>query len=410
MRWVCSITAAVTESKAKDGVTNQAEYADLRAARATVTAPLAFTLYTGRPGFAAIKDEWTRLTSRLKARRHIHLYPWHESYLSALEAQADALLLVAIARGADVVGIVPLLARSRRMYGIRLRTLELPTHPHLSFSDVILDRERVGPGLFTALHTFLAQRRLDRDAIILWNVLEDADAWALIDAASARVVPRSSKACDYFPTHTGYEQLARQFSPKFKENLRRARRKLEREGRIDVVTARTPEDLARAFAAFLEVEAAGWKGAGGAHTAIKLNPALVDFYDGLVTRFGARGECEINLLRVDERTVAAQFCLVVEDTLYALKIGFDEAYRKYAPGRLLLDAVIRAALSQGRTVNLLSNAEWQADWHPQRLRSFNVYCFNTSARALAALSALFIARALRVLSRPWRRMRAKTGR
>jgi CelD/BcsL family acetyltransferase involved in cellulose biosynthesis len=149
-------------------------------------------------------------------------------------------------------------------------------------------------------------------------------------------------------------------------------------------STRHPDALKQAFTRFLEVEASGWKGKDGTGSAISLDPRIADFYKQLVDRFGARGNCEINLLEVDGRAVAGQFALIVADIMYLLKIGYNEEYSQIAPGNLLLEHTLDRLNSEGliREVNLVTGVAWHSSWRPTRHRVFRCYCYSSSLPGL----------------------------
>ena len=55
------------------------------------------------------------------------------------------------------------------------------------------------------------------------------------------------------------------------------------------------------------------------------------FYEQVMRRFAKRGRCEIHLLRLDGRPIAGQYTLMTDDTVYILKIGYDQAFATCRP-------------------------------------------------------------------------------
>jgi CelD/BcsL family acetyltransferase involved in cellulose biosynthesis len=141
---------------------------------------------------------------------------------------------------------------------------------------------------------------------------------------------------------------------------------------------------------FIEVEASGWKGMEGERGAIKLDPGLRNFYRSLCNSFSQSEACEINLLKAEGRCIAGQFCLVLGDTSYILKIGYDEAYFHVAPGNMLLEQSLQRYLREGvvKYVNLVTDTPWHASWKPLSYAVSNAYVFNTTTAGLAAFALL----------------------
>lgn len=350
-----------------------------------------FASLRGQDVPAVINEIWGEVLTGVQPRQFWHLPEWYEHYTRSL-AQEQIHFFIAYYYQRPI-GILPLRQRSDVMYGMKVRVLELPTHAHMPLSDLIVDTRFLPPDFFSRFDRFLAREGIAWDVLVLQNVPAESCVLQLLNAAAARYLVNISRRYDCIRANGGYETLARGFASKTRENFRRARRRLSQAGAVEYVTASSGEDLAAAFTAFLEVEASGWKGSDGAGTAIKLDERLLEFYRGIMRAFEPNGGCEINLLKLDGQAIAAQFCLVVDDTVYALKIGYDEAYARFSPGKVLLDEMLRRALAAGRHVNLTSNAPWHADWRPSEETAFKVTVFSCSPRAhLARLLALSDAR------------------
>lgn len=350
-----------------------------------------FASLRGRDVPAAINDVWRAVVSGVRPRQFWHLPEWYGHYARSL-AREEMHFFVAYYYERPI-GILPLRLHNRFIYGMTLRTLELPTHIHMPLSDLIVDTRFVPRDFFLRLDRFLAQEGVVWDALVLQNVPADSCVKRLLNLTKARHVVTPSRRYDCIRVQGDYEALARTLASKTRENFRRARRRLAQAGTVEYVSASSGNALAAAFKAFIEVEASGWKGRHGAGTAIKLDERLLEFYRGIMRAFEPGGGCEINLLKLDGEAIAAQFCLVVDDTVYALKIGYDEAYAKFSPGKILLDEMLRRSLAAHRQVNLTSSAPWHADWRPSAETAFKVTIFNRSPRArIAHLLALGEAR------------------
>ncbi len=341
-----------------------------------------FALLRGQEVPAAINAIWHTVVTGVQPRHFWHLPEWYEHYTQAL-AHEEILFFVAYYYQRPI-GILPLCQRIRRVHGMQVHSLELPTHAHMPLSDLIIDTRFTPPDFLSRFYRFLAQQGIAWDVLVLQNVPTDSCAMRLLSTAGVRYAASVSRNYDCIVSEGDYEALARTYAGKTRENFRRARRRLAQAGLMEYISASSGQALTTAFAAFLDVEASGWKGADGAGTAIKLDDRLRRFYEGIMRAFEATGGCQINLLKLDGQAIAAQFCLVVDATVYALKIGYDEAYAKFSPGKVLLDEMLRSALGAGRRINLTSNARWHADWRPRVEKSFRVVIFNRAPRARIA--------------------------
>lgn len=342
-------------------------------------------LARGVKALSDLRPHWLRITSEMARKRFFHLYPWHASYFGALEHDLSAMNALVVHDGPVPAGIIPLKRAGRDFYGIRLAALELPRHAHVPLSDIVLSDRLRERDVVGAVRAFLSESRLEWDVLAFANVLEDGGAFALAPGDPHRVA-LPTRRCDYLVKPANYDKFAKTLSKNFRANLRKARNKLSRykgDGRLQCLSVRDPSQLEWAFEEFLRVEASGWKGEAGTRSAIQFSQRLRHYYHSLLTGFAELDGYEINLLRLDKRSIGAQFCLRTGDTNYLLKIGYDEAYAKYAPGNMLLEWLLkRSNDAHIRHINLVTDTRWHADWMPASYQVYNVYLFNPrSSRA-----------------------------
>lgn len=142
--------------------------------------------------------------------------------------------------------------------------------------------------------------------------------------------------------------------------LERFRRKMGRDFEAEFVIAQPAEDLDRELADGFRVEASGWKGRAG--TAIISEPETETFYRELAKCFARRGELRLSRIALDGRTAAFDLCLQHGGRLYLLKTGFDEDFRRLAPGLVMRLSIIEHCFEQGLLSHELLGAEseWKA--------------------------------------------------
>ena len=86
------------------------------------------------------------------------------------------------------------------------------------------------------------------------------------------------------------------------------------------------------------------------------------------------------MLRLDGKTIAANFSIQTGATVFSLKSGYDESLSKIAPGQILREYIVNH-YSADPTVernDLISDYQWQVQWRPVRRKVFDVYFFNRS--------------------------------
>jgi hypothetical protein len=251
----------------------------------------------------------------------------------------------------------------------------------VALCDLICHRDALQLPLFQLLSEYLKSQNKSWDVIHLCHLLEDACAiTALQQHPLSAFLLRRESGCDFIDVTGTYEDYIQGLSKNFRRSLKRAKQYLDELPGVKITFAQDGSDLEKGIDAFMDVEASGWKGSQGTGTAIKLQPRLASFYRELARAYSVSGKAAINTLNIDGKCVAAQFCLLTDDTVYMLKIGYDEDYKHYAPGKHLVDMFIRRCMENGavKSINVVTDAEWHADWRPKTLDISELHIFNTS--------------------------------
>ena len=159
--------------------------------------------------------------------------------------------------------------------------------------------------------------------------------------------------------------------------IERRRRKLRREYRVEEKVIEAPVDLEGELARGFEVEASGWKGRAG--TAIRSSPETSRFYRGIAADLQRHDELRLSTLSADGRMIAFDLGLVHEARYYVLKTGFDESWRRFAPGLALRLSVVERCFELGLESHEFLGAEmgWKRLFatHARENRVFRAYAW-----------------------------------
>jgi len=133
---------------------------------------------------------------------------------------------------------------------------------------------------------------------------------------------------------------------KRRSDLRRARRRAEQIGPIDLaVHAPGPAEVDDLLEEAWAVEARSWR--ARRHGALAQDALRGPFFRTFARLAAAEGTLRIALLRAGDETLAMQLCVVQANAFWLLKVGFDEAHGKCSPGMLLTAETIRYAAAEG---------------------------------------------------------------
>lgn len=359
-------------------------------AACTGTRALRVEVARGSNGLKHVEDAWMTVAAKLPRQRFFHWYCWTRSWLEALAENADDVRFFLFRDGATPVAVIPLVRELRRHLHLSTYAWCLPSHEHIPLADIVCVPGLPPGDLFRALLPALAAEGGRWDLLELRPLLAESPLAGVAGRLPLPAQLRREKTCDQIDCSEGFETIRSRFSKNFRSNLNKARNKLKKQGELSVSSLSLQPKLQPAFEEFLELEASGWKGRDGAGTAIALHPELVRFYQSLIDL--TRGNVVVNRLHVDGQLIAAQFCVRDRDTLYILKLAYDESRKRLAPGNMLLERVIRRGAEQGdwRYVNLVGNPPWFQAWAPEskdvcRFRLFNRTPAGRCLRAAYAL-------------------------
>jgi len=342
-------------------------------------------VFYGLAGIDALAADWRALFDQLDRPGYVHLWEWHRCYLESELFDPESALFCAAYDGDRLMAVLPLLREVKSLLGVPVRLLVLPLNSHTPHADIIADpRAQADLDLPRILHLLRTDLGEPWDVVRLGLTLEDS----ILNAAmrEMRNSGRNLLTMTYQESTSNaikiapYDEMFARFSRNFRGSLRNARNRLAKLEGVEFRVARSPAELEEAFPRFLAVEASGWKGKAG--TAIQCDSRHQAFYSGYVKHLGPKGRCRIDLLMHGKRVMAGQLALVVGDRLYSFKIGYDESYKREAPGTLLQERVLQELAEDPhiRYMDLISNQKAQQHWRPLHRRVFMHYLCRAAPR------------------------------
>jgi hypothetical protein len=182
-----------------------------------------------------------------------------------------------------------------------------------------------------------------------------------------------------------------------RSTVTRKARKLEREHgyRIRLCTG---DDLQQALAEYHAVYNASWKA----------KELFGEFVEGLATRLANQGWLRLAILYIGEQPAAAQFWFVAQGKASIFKLAYDEAWRRYSPGSILISYLMEHVIDIDKVQEidfLTGNDAYKMDWMSERRVRWGLY-FGKPHRQISK-TARFSAAVKRWLERPWKVRGAK---
>ncbi len=304
----------------------------------------------------SLAAEWTDLWLRSSAtpfQRPEWLLPWIEAF------RASELCVVEGRRGTRLVGLAPMF-----IYPREGRRVLAPIGAGITdYLDWLIDppaAEEFVPAAF---------RELEKAQ---WNVLE------VLDLPSQSPLVRQKDvhavACDMCPgvSLPPVADFNKVVPARQRRNLSNARNRIHRAGywNFEIADRETlPEFLNTLF----RLHRARWTEQG--ESGVLADPKVRDFHMRSAPQLLECDALRFYGIRLEGQLIAVLHTLVDRSRIYCYLQGFDTAYAEFSPGMLILEAVMRDAIREGKSrVDFLRGREaYKYSWGAQDEHTFRIH-------------------------------------
>ena len=327
------------------------------------------SVFTGEDGFNQIKNSWFNLA--IENADHFTHYPgWYEANIIHYPDFSVDCFFITIHEDNVLNCVIPVEKKYIGSKFLNLYYLQLFYPNEMGVCDISVRRGYIID--LDSLRKKIREYFPNLLFIRLQHFLEDSHCVKSLLSSHSQF----SKAC-HCPAHLsfpkGYEDFFSAYNKKFIRNIRRLANKANENGQLRLECANCDNTLPEAFEVFLNLEDSGWKGRNG--TSIKKIDALNKYYTHFIQTNSTQTQCQINILYCGEEPIAGQFCLKANETLYLLKIGYNEKVSNISPGQLLIEHLIRygSDTKEFNQIHFVTECNWMARWKPQQQTSYLAY-------------------------------------
>lgn len=326
--------------------------------------------------FDAFGDEWREFLDRAEDHSPYWRPEWILASLRANSPRAKV-VLITVRQSGRLCAILPLVEERGKFFHLPARKLRAPLTTAGVGVDVVSSlppQER--PAAIEAIWKTIDQNR-NWDVLELPSVFEGAHIeelsrlgqrgghnsgrWGLplIAYFSITQGPCALEELEKYPRH-----------PKLRSKIRQREKKLASLGSVRL--RRTEKNGAADLQIFCEMEAAGWKGTN--RSAILSNAQSRQFFDEVVRESERFGHLSLYTLELDGKPIAAHIGFTYRGVYWAAKSTYDEKFGDYAPGHLIVKAILRDCAQRGLSQYVMGIREdWKMEW-TQDVRRRSYYC------------------------------------
>jgi CelD/BcsL family acetyltransferase involved in cellulose biosynthesis len=140
--------------------------------------------------------------------------------------------------------------------------------------------------------------------------------------------------------------------------LRYDQKSLGEKGKVEVEVATNEKEVRAMLPASCLVEVNSWKSEQVAGL-YSIRGKRAFFFD-LLPKLASNGRVRLTMIRVEDEPIAWELDLLDNDFCGIHNLSFDQGWKKYSPGKQLLEKNLRLAWEEGRRVDFLpSNLEYK---------------------------------------------------
>ena len=329
----------------------------------------------GLETFDRLADEWRDFLNHVENDSPYWRPEWILASLRAYSPQARV-IVITVRQSGRLCALLPLVEEQGKFAGLPARKLRAPLTTAGVGVDIVSSLPGSGRhGAIAGIWNALRHQKKNWDVLELPSVFDGAaieqlsslaqqdgyacGSWGLPLIAHFRI-PEGATAVDdleKYPRH-----------PKLRSKVRQRAKKLAALGEVRL--RRTETNGGEDLQIFYDMEAAGWK--GEEKSAILSDQRSRQFFDEVVSQAERFGHLCLYKLEVDGKPIASHIGFTYRGCYWAAKSTYDEGYRDYAPGHLIVQAILRDCAQRGVSQYVMGIREdWKMEWTDDvRLRSY----------------------------------------
>lgn len=311
------------------------------------------------------REEWNSLAER--QRLPLACFEWFQAAEANLAESGSVKIVYLVDADAHLVAAAALEAVHDAVHGMSYQLLGM--RRLYEPSDLLYRDDKTRDKLLAALVMLKAPVIVGRS----WPHGKSAQHPASTNLGRyALRINRPAAASQFLDLSGSYTEFLDSLSPQRRYDLRRAYRRAAEAGRLDSIFLLPKEsEVAHHLETVFGIESRSWKRDTG--SCVIANPDLQGFYTQISQEYAQHGSILVTFLRINKMPIAAQLCIVYGNRVWILKIAYDDTYRRYSPGMLLINELIKYSHENALDgIEFLGSAEsWLEAWRP-RLRHYEL--------------------------------------
>ncbi len=360
------------------------------------------TLVRDEAGLVQLENAWAHLLDRSHATIFAS-FPWNLAWWHAFGQDRRPFVLVAADPAGELRGIAPLMLS----HAGPLRRLEFLSTGLSDAGDFVLDQEHALPVAQAIFANLRLRRRqwdlLDLDEVPLYSPLASWLEHGRPPGFHTICLPRTDAPFVALPDT--WEAYTATLHRKQRQHLEGFARRVIQETGAHFRLVTSADEAPDAVDRFYKLHRARWSTKEDALNPEHLAPSFLPFLQEACRRSAAAGYLRLAELYVGDDVISSWISFQVNTRLNGYMTGFDPAWSKERPGKLLHGFVVRQALFEHvRELDFGRGAEeYKFEMGAVSRRNLRFIAGNNMPRSMLALSLMKLRIQLRDLARRYRR-------
>jgi CelD/BcsL family acetyltransferase involved in cellulose biosynthesis len=308
---------------------------------------------------------------------------WTQALLKTHLLSDDEFLVIMLKDSERIVGIIPIVIRKGRNYGISVVHAFPIAELYNTHSDLLIDglNAELAKAFISAL--FNIGHKWDvfrlRGFVETNPVLEGIECY-LKDSPLHYEIRREEPSF-FIPLGNSYDDYLKQRSASFRNKLKICTKRLQSIGDVTYSKIRDSQHIDEAYNYILYIEEKSWKHKNG--TSITAKNIQREFYKHLCENASKKGWLRLAFLFLNSEPIAYEMGLVKDKKYYGLKGSYHEKFKKESPPTVLIARFIEDLIDDGITEYDFTGEpyEWERKWTDKLRWHRSLVIYNHSIKA-----------------------------
>jgi CelD/BcsL family acetyltransferase involved in cellulose biosynthesis len=324
-----------------------------------------------RVPIGALREEWSGLAARARTANAFTSWTFLSTWWDHFGARREPRIYEVRRGDGRLVAVIPLYVEERRDRVGTFRVLSnlgygAVVHP--DFLDALVEKgaeEEVAEALRGPLgeddswdHAELSDLEPEGSFVRIGRQLADELHWDM-------TLERRS-LCPTIRLPGSFEEYLATQNPHFRQQLRRYRRKIEKDLRVEWKRVGEDVDIGTGMLAITRLHQERMEATARGGNFRKRD--YREFHRDLAERMNASGELFFWLLYSEEQPIATHYGLLSGGVYYGYQMGFSPRYQKWSPGHYMTGTVLEMLIERGaHEMNLLRGDDpWKLRWTQEK--------------------------------------------